>query len=84
MSSFLKKNSKKVKRDIFTLNFFFNYQKIIATEEIFSQLGKSLLSSILHLLDLLYPTFTCVDPDPYTVLYTVPNSHLDPDPQHCF
>ena len=40
----------------------------MALEEIFSQFSLwmlNLLSSILHLLPLIYPIFSCIDPDPY-------------------
>ena len=51
----------------------------MALEEIFCQLNLkgTFLSSILHLLPLIYPAFTCVDPDLYS------EYDPDPDPQSC-
>ena len=61
-----------------------NYKKIKASEEMFSQLGLWMVnlclhSYFLHLLPLIYPIFTCVDPDPQDPEY---GSNLDSDPQH--
>ena len=44
---------------------FLNYKKKMATETFYCQFSLWILSSILHYLPLIYPIFTCVDPDPY-------------------
>ena len=58
-------------------------------------MNSEFLSSTLHLLPLIYPIFTCVDPDPYLeyesgsrsakLLNSEYRSNFDPDPypQHC-
>ena len=52
----------------FFFNFFFNERKIMALEEIFSQLGLNgeFWPWTVHLLSLSYPILTCVDPDLYS------------------
>ena len=65
---------------------YLNYKKIMALYESFSCVSEcqwmvNFLSSILHLLPLNYPIFTCVDPDPYSE-YRSGYTNLDPDPQH--
>ena len=59
-------------------------------------LNGEFMSSIFHLLPLIYPIFTCLDPDSYSaygstkgpeyceyVVFTEYESNLDPYPQHC-
>ena len=75
----------------FTKSLFFNYKKIKAPENVFSLNGE-FLSSILHLLPLIYSIFTmCGSGSVYQRRVRIRvqkvaeyGSKLDPDPQHCY
>ena len=64
---------------------YLNYKKIMALYESFSCVSEcqwmvNFLSSILHLLPLNYPIFTCVDLDPYSEYRSGYTKLLNTDP----